>query len=99
MVEFPHFYVIFIQILLTSLIGAFPLQSLQESPPRSREGMTLLRRSLRDEEEEEQIAVFAPGEGAARKFIWSKYSSARNLFGAGNPLKEIESVNLSSQDS
>ncbi|WAR59831.1 hypothetical protein PtB15_11B472 [Puccinia triticina] len=59
-------------------------------------GTSAARRSRRSPEEydEEQIGVFAEGNGTERDFIWSKFSPARNYFGAGNPTKEIESMTL-----
>jgi len=81
------------------MVAAYPLGSTsssigQDSPLARRSSRPLLAKRSPEEYDEDQIGVFAKGEGKDREFIWSKFSYARNYFGAGNPTKEIESMTL-----
>ncbi|KNZ53260.1 uncharacterized protein VP01_329g5 [Puccinia sorghi] len=81
------------------MVAAYPLGSSSSSvsqgtPLARRSSRPLLAKRSAEEYEEDQSGVFAKGEGTDREFIWSKFSYARNYFGAGNPTKEIESMTL-----
>lgn len=82
--------IVVICILAVAFGSAHPVENLEKH-----ERTTLSKRSL-DDFDEDGVAIFAKGEGENRKFIWSKFSAARNYFGAGDAAKEVESMTLNS---
>ncbi|EFP79030.2 uncharacterized protein PGTG_04986 [Puccinia graminis f. sp. tritici CRL 75-36-700-3] len=86
-------FIILIHIFAAFAALAYPLGSMDAARSSVGEATHLSKRSP-EEYDEEQIGVFAEGNGNDRDFIWSKFSYARNFFGAGNPTKEIESMSI-----